>query len=327
VSGTDTQIRFHEEWLGLAQPIHGLVFSVPVLAEAQIAPTAGPELTARFRAWLEDPEGAPSVRDLRAFFDGYFGYSAAGMLVPRAELPDTLRFYADEGGQELRPSFAIARGPFAPPADDLFGTFGAPEAPTAPAEGPPWLALAWDVRDDAKEAGLGLSLDEPENATGPWRYPPTYKLERLLRHTGIPIGLLSNGRELRLVYAPSGEATSHLTFRFADMNEPSGRPILAAFELLLAARRTYESAPENTVEGLLRQSTSGRPTSRRISPSRSSRPSRSCSTPSSRPRSAVAPPASTGSAPPSKSPTTTSTRASSRWCSAWCSSSTPRTRP
>ncbi len=112
--------------------------------------------------------------------------------------------------------------------------------------------MVWDLRDDG--APPGLSLDKPEDATGTWRYPPTAKFERLLRHTGIPIGLLTSGRELRLIYAPVAESTSHLTFRFADMADPGGRPVLAAFALILGAVRTYQAAPEHTLEGLLRES-------------------------------------------------------------------------
>jgi len=32
---TDLEQRFHETWLGMVQPIEGLVVSVPVLVEAQ----------------------------------------------------------------------------------------------------------------------------------------------------------------------------------------------------------------------------------------------------------------------------------------------------
>jgi hypothetical protein len=38
---------------------------------------------------------------------------------------------------------------------------------------------------------------------------------------------------VRLVYAPTGETSGHLTFRIADMAQVMGRPILAAFNLLL----------------------------------------------------------------------------------------------
>ncbi|MDH3727089.1 MAG: N-6 DNA methylase, partial [Myxococcales bacterium] len=93
-----------------------------------------------------------------------------------------------------------------------------------------------------------------ETKTGPWRHPPTAKLEHLLRHTGIPIGFVTNRRELRLVYAPPGEASAHLTFRFKDLAERAGRPLVAALELLFHAARTYGAAPEFTFEGLLRDS-------------------------------------------------------------------------
>ncbi|PRP99389.1 N-6 DNA Methylase [Enhygromyxa salina] len=273
MSRNDTQTRFHREWLGLAQPIEGLVFSVPVLADAQITPATGPELSARFKEQLVHvPDLAGKNRpdkldepvwleDLRTLFKTFLGYDAEGMLVERDALPMDLHFYAEEGRQDIRPSFAIARGPFEDDsADDLFGGFGSDEpedgsesSSSDDEEASPYLALVWDVRDDADQ-GTGLSLDKAEDATGSWRYPPTSKLERLLRHTGVPIGLLSNGRELRLVYAPAAESTSHLTFRFADMAEPAGRPLLAAFELLMGARRTYQASEEHTLEGLLRES-------------------------------------------------------------------------
>lgn len=250
----DIQIRFHEEWLGLAQPIEGLVFSIPVLADAQITPTVGAELSSRFFAQLAtDPL---RVTDLRQLFREFLGYETAGMLVERDDLPSDLHFYAEEGRQDIRPSFAIARGPFESTSNDPFAGFGDAPEPTLnpePADAKsPYLALVWDLRDD--QALTGLSLDKPEDTTGSWKYPPTAKFERLLRHSGVPIGLLCNGRELRLVYAPAAESTSHLTFRFADMAEPTGRPVLAAFELLLGARRTYEAGEQFTIEGLLHES-------------------------------------------------------------------------
>lgn len=264
----DAQREFHEKWLGLAQPYEGLVFAVPVLAEAQIAPQVSADLTARFKSALSFMEGEDEGHfgDLPSFFENFLGYLRAGSLVPRDSLAPDVHFYSQEGGQDVRPSFAIARSLPESPEDDLFAGFG--EAPKsergADEQGPPsskrassdYAALVWDLRDDAGEAALGLDLDKPEQQTGAWRYPPTAKMERLLRATGISVGLLSNGRDIRLIYAPSGESTSHLTFRGADMQTAEGRPILAAFELLLSASRTYEAAPEYTLEGLLKASRS-----------------------------------------------------------------------
>lgn len=247
----DRDFRFHEQWLGLAQPIEGLVFSVPVLADAQIAPEIRAELTAAFEMHV-DTSGPPRIRDARRFFTEFLGYDKPGMLVPRDAILADIAFYAAEGGQEIRPSFALGRGPFAA-ADDPFAVFDAPSAPSEqvgvkPAT--PWFALVWDLTEYAAD----IDLDEPESTTGPWRYPPTAKFERLLRHVGIPIGLLFNGQCLRLVYAPSGESTAHLTFRVEHLQRADGRPLLAALDLLLHARRAYGASPEHTLEGLLAES-------------------------------------------------------------------------
>jgi hypothetical protein len=248
----DRDVLFHERWLGLVQPVEGLVFSVPVLADAQIAPELRTELTSAFQAHLA-PDEPPRIVDVARFFRELLGYDRPGMLVPRAELPPELSFYAGEGGQELRPSFALGRGPFM--SDDPFAAFEAAPPKVAPvtAAGKPsdqWFALIWDLT----ESGQALDLDAPEAVTGPWRYPPTAKLERLLRHVGIPVGLIFNGRELRLVYAPSGESTAHLTFRVEHLQRPDGRPVLAALDLLLHARRAYGASSEHTLEGLLAES-------------------------------------------------------------------------
>lgn len=248
----DRDVLFHEKWLGLAQPIEGLVFSVPVLADAQIAPELRTELSTAFTSFV-DPAPTPRIRSLERFFREFLGYDQPGMLVPRAELPPELSFYAPEGGQELRPSYALGRGPFV--SDDPFVAFesappaAAPDAPSAsPADR--YFALLWDLT----ESGADLDLDAPEAVTGLWRYPPTAKFERLLRHVGIAVGFIFNGRELRLVYAPAQETTAHLTFRVEHVLRTEGRPLLAALDLLLHARRAYSAAREHTLEGLLAES-------------------------------------------------------------------------
>ncbi len=171
----DRDVLFHEKWLGLAQPIDGLVFSVPVLADAQIAPELRVELSTAFAAHV-DSSGPPRIRNVERFFREFLGYDQPGMLVPRSELPPELSFYAAEGGQELRPSFALGRGPFA--ADDPFAAFDDKAPKTTPAEGASnsdrWFALVWDLTEN----GESIDLDAPEAVTGPWRYPPTAKLER-----------------------------------------------------------------------------------------------------------------------------------------------------
>jgi hypothetical protein len=119
VSARDADRIFHETWLGLAQPIEGLVFSVPVLSEAQIAPAARPELSQALRAELtEHPAGGLVLAgSVRRFFERFLGYDAPGAILERASAPS---FYAPESGQEIRASFATARRPAAAADDPLW---------------------------------------------------------------------------------------------------------------------------------------------------------------------------------------------------------------
>ena len=280
----DADTRFHEEWLGLAQPIEGLVFSIPVLADAQIAPKVRPELTAAFESFLaeqDDDAGvgarrdSPRLRDIREFFAYFLGYDQPGMIAGRDHLPKELAFYAAEGRQEIRPSFALMRGPFEADQDDPFAEFdeldetdessetsesddpgdaASGEADGAPS---PYVALVWNLGDDIDSESApahAIDLDKNETSTGPWSYPPTAKFARLLRHVGVPAGFITNGRDLRLVYAPAGESTAHLTFRVKDLAERAGRPLVAALELLFHARRTHGADAAFTFEGLLAES-------------------------------------------------------------------------
>lgn len=87
-----------------------------------------------------------------------------------------------------------------------------------------------------------------------WRVSPLARLERLLRETGVPIGLLSNGVSLRLVYAPRGESSGHLTFRFRYLLETQGRPMAGALCALLSEERLLQRPDESTLATVLRES-------------------------------------------------------------------------
>jgi len=73
----------------------------------------------------------------------------------------------------------------------------------------------------------------------------------LLRETGVPIGLLSNGTHLRLVYAPRGETSGYITFPVEAMGEVAGRPIFAAFHLLLSADRLFALGESQRLPAIL----------------------------------------------------------------------------
>jgi hypothetical protein len=67
----------------------------------------------------------------------------------------------------------------------------------------------------------------------------------------VPIGLLTNGTHVRLVYAPHGASTGALTFPIGAMATPAGRPVLDAFVMLLHATRWFGVAPAHQLPALL----------------------------------------------------------------------------
>ena len=126
----------------------------------------------------------------------------------------------------LRESTPAAKSRDSPPA-------GAGREST-PAYGTPAGSSDWQLL--VYTCGASEDFDRPARSDG-LDASPHGRLERLLRHTGVPAGLLFNGVAVRLVSAPRGESSGWLDFRVADMLETSGRPIAAALRLLLGQTR------------------------------------------------------------------------------------------
>ena len=97
----------------------------------------------------------------------------------------------------------------------------------------------------------GTDLDKPPDLKDTWNATRHARFERLLRETGTPIGLLCNDERIRLIYAPKGESSGHITFEFSQMAVPAGRPILAAFEMLLSAYALFMGPKEARLPALL----------------------------------------------------------------------------
>ena len=203
--------RFHETWLGMVQPIDGLVVSIPVLVDAQCMERQPPAVQAKL---LEvAPPGVKehlTIGSLDRFLRELLGHTADSFDRGDA-LPDELSLYVPEGRQNLRPTLALRK--LDPPAP----TESADSTPASRA-GARYEMLLWQLP-------TGLDLDKPEEVTGPWHYPPSAKFDRLLRHTRVPIGILTNDEVVRLVYAPHGESSGAITFRLDDMASVGGRPI------------------------------------------------------------------------------------------------------
>lgn len=235
---SDIERRYHETWLGMAQPIEGLVVSVPVLVDAQCMQRLPVNEHHAFVALVGEEK--PTLTDVPRFLRETLGYRDTDWVTT---FPEDLRLDVVEGQQTVIPTRGLKRQGPPPPKPE-----GLPDdsTPTSRA-GEPFVMLSWELP-------AGLDFDKKEATTGAWLAEPTVKFERLLRASRVSAGLLFNGVSVRLIYAPHGESTGHLTFRFVDLVSASGRPLFDAMVMLLHARRQFGVLPEHQLPALLEQS-------------------------------------------------------------------------
>ena len=240
----------HQEWLGFVQPV-GLVVSPNVMADAQVVPDRNVSGRQReFRELLEEDGRGVAARwrapDVRRVLVDWLGWEP-GDLQDAAEHRDALEVALPELQTVLSPTWAV-------PEDDV----GEPDPPEVRETRAHYDAGARSGRQEAGWSMLvsvedGADLDSaPEAAT--WNATRHARFERLLRETRVPVGLLCTDECVRLVYAPEGESSGHLTFDFSQMALPAGRPILSAFEMLLSAEMLFGGAAEARLGTLLAKS-------------------------------------------------------------------------
>jgi hypothetical protein len=214
-------LDIHRRWIGYVQPT-GLVVSPVVLVQHGLGADANVGAEQVRLAEYIAPD-TKRVSDIAFFLQAILGWQPNDVM----PAPEDLAVPLPELGTTLRPSYVV-REPI-------------------PAEGAsPWQMLI-GVEPE------GRDLDAMEEGGRAWAATPQARFERLLRATEIPVGLLTNGAEIRLVYAPRGEASGHATFRIADMLETAGRPILSAFLMLLHEQRLF-GHPDDRLPRLLEES-------------------------------------------------------------------------
>ena len=231
---SNPHIAAHLEWIGFVRPT-GLVVSAPALVKAGAIlnrrDTEGhrglKECVAERRNGTS-PHAEPHIPDFRAFASKVLGwnFSARGYAgTGEAPIPPELEVRLADSGDVLRPTVAVRTG----------------------AGEPTWQLLVLVCKS-------GDDLDRVRHAKGGADISPHGRMERLLRQTGTPAGLLCNGSTLRLVSAPRGEGSGWLDFRVSDMVQTAGRPICAAMRLLLGQNRLLGVGRPNRLAGLLGES-------------------------------------------------------------------------
>ncbi|MFO0180273.1 MAG: class I SAM-dependent DNA methyltransferase, partial [bacterium] len=233
-----TEELAHLEWLGYVQPV-GLVVSIPALLEAQCHVNRNiMGLHGRFLECLpRDAKGEllPELRDLAALTERVLEWRASDLVPvpPRGDLPESMRnleVVLPHYDETLRPSFAVPH--------------------PRPAQGQaPWQMLVTQL-----DGPQPLEEESAPDSGRHWNATPQAKFERLLRETGISVGLLCNSRALRLVYAPRGESSGYATFPIAEMTQVAGRPIFAALQMLLSQERLFALGDKERLPAILENS-------------------------------------------------------------------------
>lgn len=239
------ELAIHKEWLGQIQQV-GLVVSPHVLVKQNVGIDRQKALDVQTRLRTLGPEDAEEPR-VNAFLDlATQVLEWPADLIAGApggpELPDTLTVALPEYEDRLAPYYALLaptpENPSAPSASSAAPPVSASSAASSASAAPAFLALISVI-----SVGADLDKPNPDHKDG-WRASPHARLERLLRESGVSIGVLFNHTHLRLIYAPRGESSGHLTFRFRHLLETQGRPMAGALYALLGERRVTDALPD-----------------------------------------------------------------------------------
>ncbi len=217
----DPEITRHKEWLGFLQPV-GLVVSPPALVKAQAVVNRNVVDFQQSLLAAVDEDGL--IADFLAFTVNVLGWAESDLVKSSPEYEIALPDYSEI----LAPTYIV---------------------PDPDSDKPQIL-----VQIISPGTELDVVAPELTKSSSGWHASPQAKFERLLRETQIPIGLLCNGGLLRLVYAPRGESSGHLTFPVQAMCEVSGRLILGAMEMLLSAFRVFSATTGRSLKNLLEDS-------------------------------------------------------------------------
>jgi len=222
--------RHHADWLTLVEN-SGPFVSLPVLMRVfpqglePRDPAQAKSLRAAYAEWQDNQTASGKQRAwVMHVLTTILGYPT-DQITESQTLPAGLEASMPEMGETLRPDFA------------LVGPTGGDTA------GQAQLLIASYPSDQA----LGKPVIGKH-----WKATPTTRMMELLHGAGVPLGLVTNGEEWMLVYAPRGETTGYASWYGALWLDEA--ITLRAFHSLLGVRRFFGVAADNTLLALLKES-------------------------------------------------------------------------
>ena len=215
------------EWLDHVQPV-GLVVAPSLLKDLGLSPIRqSPIDTGAVAELIEQDITKPTLPDPWAFAEQILGWEVrhvAGAPGGPA-IPDELLVSLPEHATTLKPTWAVAE-------------LGEEEQ-------------RWQLLVRVEAAGVD---PDARGALDGWEATPHQRFERLLRDTGVYAGLMVTDAALRLIYAPSGETSGHLTFPIRPLGTVAGRPMLGGLKLLLDQSSLFTAADSHRLPALLKKS-------------------------------------------------------------------------
>jgi hypothetical protein len=215
------------EWLDHVQPV-GLVVAPVLLKDLGLAPTRQTQVdSAQVAENMEEDDSKPALRDPWSFVRDVLAWEASHVAGSPGgpPLPDDVHVRLPEHGTTLSPTWAVKE-------------LGESDRP--------WQLL---VRIEP----AGVNPDARGTLDG-WEATAHQRVERLLRETSVFAGVLISDEELRLIYAPRGETSGHLSFPLRALATVAGRPMLSGLKLLLDSFRLFADAGDRRLPALLRKS-------------------------------------------------------------------------
>ena len=253
----DPYVAAHLEWIGFVRPT-GLVVSAPALVKAgAILNRRDTEGQVLLGECVENGDGAdqegtsdawlPDFRDFATTVLGW-SFSARGYAgTDEATIPPELEVVLPDSDVVLRPDYAVLKERL---------TTRQRRHDLEIRDGEDGEASRWQLLVSCRPRGedFDKASGGSSRGNGGAEMSAHGSMERLLRHTGVPAGLLFNGIALRLISAPKGENSGWLDFRVADMLQTAGRPISSAMRELLGQHRLLMAPRESRLAALLEDS-------------------------------------------------------------------------